>query len=328
MTISGQIRALVIKKVIEEGQAQAVVAVQLGIGERSVQRIMADHRATGGGARATGPRKRRKDAIPDGEVAMLAELARLTVSPTLPALAKLLQAASGAQEAWSTSTIDRALKRAKISVKQITYVDKWKDYSEKVNFCELIARLDVRWLVFLDETGKDRRATLPRRGRAPVGEAAVMRLDGTLQQRKRGLSIFGAMNIDGIIGAASILDNMGTAELMPMLQTQLLPHLGRFPGPNSVVVMDSWSVHHTEEVVTAIESTGALVLYLPAYTPELNPIELVWGVADRKLRSSGRDLNEVGDIEADVLALVRSVTPEEAKGMYRSCGYITSAYVG
>lgn len=313
MTISGQIRALVIKKVIEEGQAQAVVAVQLGIGERSVQRIMADHRATGGGARATGPRKRRKDAIPDGEVAMLAELARLTVSPTLPALAKLLQAASGAQEAWSTSTIDRALKRAKISVKQITYVDKWKDYSEKVNFCELIARLDVRWLVFLDET---------------VGEAAVMRLDGTLQQRKRGLSIFGAMNIDGIIGAASILDNMGTAELMPMLQTQLLPHLGRFPGPNSVVVMDSWSVHHTEEVVTAIESTGALVLYLPAYTPELNPIELVWGVADRKLRSSGRDLNEVGDIEADVLALVRSVTPEEAKGMYRSCGYITSAYVG
>ena len=55
----------------------------------------------------------------------------------------------------------------------------------------------------------------------------------------------------------------------------LLPHLMPFNGtnPNSIVVMDNCAIHHVYEIVELIKSVGALVLYLPPYSPHLMPIE-------------------------------------------------------
>ena len=50
------------------------------------------------------------------------------------------------------------------------------------------------------------------------------------------------------------------------------PHLLPFPGPRSIVVMDNCSTHHVKEVQEAIYTTGALLLYLLTYSPELNPV--------------------------------------------------------
>ena len=56
----------------------------------------------------------------------------------------------------------------------------------------------------------------------------------------------------------------------------LLPHLMPFNGinPRSVVIMDNASIHHVEEVINLIEiQAGARVLFLPPYSPDLNPVE-------------------------------------------------------
>jgi len=59
------------------------------------------------------------------------------------------------------------------------------------------------------------------------------------------------------------------------VEKSLLPHLCPFNGINlqSVVVMDNCSIHHVERVVELIESTGALVIFLPPYSPDFNPVE-------------------------------------------------------
>ena len=51
-----------------------------------------------------------------------------------------------------------------------------------------------------------------------------------------------------------------------------LPHLRPFPQPNSVVIMDNFVTHHDLEVLDLIESTGAIVMFLPPYSPSYNPV--------------------------------------------------------
>jgi transposase len=54
---------------------------------------------------------------------------------------------------------------------------------------------------------------------------------------------------------------------------QLLQHCGRWPEPNSVLVMDNASFHHTERIEQKCDDAGVKLMYLPPYSPELNPIE-------------------------------------------------------
>jgi hypothetical protein len=51
-----------------------------------------------------------------------------------------------------------------------------------------------------------------------------------------------------------------------------VPHLNPFPQPNSVVVLDNCITHHNSEFLRLISDTGAIVLYLPPYSPEYNPV--------------------------------------------------------
>ena len=50
-----------------------------------------------------------------------------------------------------------------------------------------------------------------------------------------------------------------------------------FPHPKSILIMDNCSIHHIEHVTTLIEEAGILLLFLPPYSPDLNPIECVFG---------------------------------------------------
>jgi transposase len=54
---------------------------------------------------------------------------------------------------------------------------------------------------------------------------------------------------------------------------QLLHHCGRWPEPNSVLIMDNASFHHTDRVREPCSNAGVKLLYLPPYSPDLNPIE-------------------------------------------------------
>jgi len=62
---------------------------------------------------------------------------------------------------------------------------------------------------------------------------------------------------------------------LDFLEKSVLPHLLPFNGvnPHSVLLMDNASIHHTDRVISLIQSTGALLHFIPPYSPDLNPIE-------------------------------------------------------
>ena len=71
------------------------------------------------------------------------------------------------------------------------------------------------------------------------------------------------------------------------VQKQLIPLLNAFDGcTHSVVVLDNALLHHTDQLVSAILSTGPLVKFLPPYSPDMNPIELVFGEMKQFLQSN------------------------------------------
>ena len=83
--------------------------------------------------------------------------------------------------------------------------------------------------------------------------------------------------------------------------------------------MDNLSPHKSSQTLELIQQTGAQILFLPAYSPDLNPIEKMWSKLKKFLRSKeARSLPTL--IEAIALALERT-TPQDAMNWFASCGY-------
>lgn len=104
-------------------------------------------------------------------------------------------------------------------------------------------------------------------------------------------------------------------------QTHLLPHLMPFNGfnPHSVVIMDNCSVHHVHEVIKSIQDVGALIHFLPPYSPDFNPIEEAFSKVKRILPFLEID-NTILDIETLVLASFAQITQQDCQNWIFSTG--------
>ena len=83
------------------------------------------------------------------------------------------------------------------------------------------------------------------------------------------------MSSAGLIDVKTFQGTANGEVFYQFVQTHLLPHLMPYNGinPHSVVVLHNRSIHNVAEVVASIHDVGALVLFLPPYSPDLNPIE-------------------------------------------------------
>ncbi len=89
--------------------------------------------------------------------------------------------------------------------------------------------------------------------------------------------------------------------------------------PGDVVVMDNLPAHKGAAIRALIEARGATLRYLPAYSPDLNPIELMFAKLKHLLRSAAaRSLDRLWTILGDCL---RTFTPDECSRYLRHCGY-------
>ena len=89
--------------------------------------------------------------------------------------------------------------------------------------------------------------------------------------------------------------------------------------PGQVVVMDNLSAHKVEGVRTLIEATGARLLYLPSYSPYLNPIEQCWSKLKAILRS--KQAREPTALDQAITEAIEAVSPVDAHGWFKHCGY-------
>ena len=80
--------------------------------------------------------------------------------------------------------------------------------------------------------------------------------------------------------------------------------------PNSIVVMDNASIHHVDSVVETILSVGALIRFLPPYSPGMNPIEEVFGEVKHYLQANITCFQETSSPRAMISTAFNSVTIE------------------
>ena len=95
--------------------------------------------------------------------------------------------------------------------------------------------------------------------------------------------------------------------------------LGPTLRPGDIVIMDNLSPHKSELTLSLIAQTGAEVLFLPPYSPELNPIEKMWSKVKHLLRSA--EARTAGDLLQAIGRALASVTAQEAVNWFVSCGY-------
>ena len=89
--------------------------------------------------------------------------------------------------------------------------------------------------------------------------------------------------------------------------------------PGDIVVMDNLGAHRREEVAAAIARAGAQAEYLPAYSPDLNPIEKMWSKMKEFLRAAKARTEEA--LWAAIATALATVIPQDAIGWFASCGY-------
>ena len=122
-------------------------------------------------------------------------------------------------------------------------------------------------LVFIDEAGVSS-ALSNNYGWAPPGEAPVIERPA----RGKNITLIGAIALDGVRVLSRIDGYVNGEAFVRFLREDLGPTLN----PGDIVVMDGPRIHRVAGVAEALAEFNATAVYLPAYSPELNPIEMAW----------------------------------------------------
>lgn len=166
-------------------------------------------------------------------------------------------------------------------------------------------------LKFLDEAGSS--IALTRLwGRAASGERVY---DSVPQNYGENITMLAALSLAGVSAPMTVAGAVDGLVFKVYVEEVLSPTLER----GDVVVMDNLRAHKVSGVREAIEARGARVVYLPPYSPDLNPIEKCWSKIKTALRAAKARTREA--LEAALQAVLQTVTAEDAAGWFASCGY-------
>lgn len=153
------------------------------------------------------------------------------------------------------------------------------------------------------------------RARAPRGERAIGRVP---HKRWHSVTLLASITTAGM-GAAMVLNGALARESFDAYVEQLLlPTLV----PGQIVVLDNLPVHKSARARALIEGAGCAVLFLPAYSPDCNPIELAFAKIKQVLR--GRAARTIASIVAATGPTLDAVTAADARGFFAHCGYYLS----
>jgi transposase len=120
--------------------------------------------------------------------------------------------------------------------------------------------------------------------------------------------------------APCVIDGAVNGELfLAYVEQVLVPELQ----PGDTVIMDNLGSHQVAGVRQAIEAAGAKLLYLPAYSPDLNPIEMAFAKLKSLLRKKA--LRTIDAVNNALGAIADVFTPEECRAYLRHAGYFQSA---
>jgi transposase len=188
--------------------------------------------------------------------------------------------------------------------------DEWLRGAWKVGIAQ---ELEPERLLFVDEMGANTslHSLYAWSKRGERARCSVPR------NRGKNTTLLSSMSVGGMGPSLAITGAVDAQVFEAYLQRVLLPELR----PGRVLVMDNLSAHKTKKVRELIEGAGCELLYLPPYSPDLNPIEEAFSKVKGVLRKAGARTRE-SLLEAMGYA-ISSVTDEDARGFFEHCGYGT-----
>jgi transposase len=166
-------------------------------------------------------------------------------------------------------------------------------------------------LIFLDESGAKTNLTRLY-GRAPKGQRAHA---STPHGHWQTTTIISSVRLDGTTACMTLEGTTDTESFRAYVEAVLVPTLR----PGDMVVMDNLSPHKSDPTLALILQVGAQVRFLPAYSPDLNPIEKMWSKVKSLLRSA--EARTPADLVQAIGQALAQVTPQDALGWFASCGY-------
>jgi transposase len=150
------------------------------------------------------------------------------------------------------------------------------------------------------------------RGRAQRGQRVHA---ASPQGHWQTTTLLGALRLDGSVACMTIEGAADTEVFRAYVREVLIPTLRR----GDVVILDNLSPHKNELTLWLLAQAGVEVLFLPPYSPDLNPIEKMWSKVKNCLRSA-EARTSAALVEAVGVALAR-ITPQDAMNWFASCGY-------
>jgi transposase len=171
--------------------------------------------------------------------------------------------------------------------------------------------LDPSRLVFLDESGAKTNLTRLR-GRALRGKRVHAK---TPHGHWQTTTMLCAMRLDGSTACMAVEGATDTEVFRAYVERGLCPTVH----PGDLVVMDNLSPHKHEATRSLLSRAGAEVLFLPAYSPDLNPIENMWSKVKNYLRSV--EARTEPDLIQAIGSALKTVTPQDATNWFSHCGY-------
>jgi transposase len=172
-------------------------------------------------------------------------------------------------------------------------------------------RVDPSRLVFIDETWAKTNMA-PLRGWAPRGQ----RLKGKAPQRHwKTMTFLAALRHDRI-EAPWLLDGPINGERFRLyVEKVLVPTLR----PGDIVILDNLGSHRSKAARRAIRSAGAKLLFLPKYSPDLNPIEQFFAKLKHLLRKAAE--RTVDAICTAIATILETVTAQQCRNFFAKAGY-------
>lgn len=171
--------------------------------------------------------------------------------------------------------------------------------------------LDPSQLWFFDESGFNLAMTRAY-ARGLIGERVVGRVPKNWGDSE---TLIAGIGMRGVLAPMLLHGSLTALVFEHYLEEFVVPQLNA----GDILVLDNLGAHRSEGARKIVESCGASLLFLPPYSPDLNPIELAWSKVKTLVRGAlARTLDELVDA---VAASLRSLLPRDIRGWIRHCGY-------
>lgn len=175
---------------------------------------------------------------------------------------------------------------------------------------------DLSSLVFLDEVAFDNRGMIRNKGYGVKGQRLIHHGEFVRKPRISLLCFLGQTGLK----ATYQTDGTFTRQIFfkCLRDFALSKHVQTYPGRHSIFIMDGARIHCDPNITTYLRSLGLIVIFLPAYCPFYNPVEIIFGLCKTQLKKTYRDSN---DLFSTVASAMINFTNYDSTALFLKCGY-------